>query len=632
MAKFLKNFLSLAVFCLTVLLFNAPATSLCMSSNNYTDPYPIYTSLDMHYFLYGKERQWLKGLSESKEKETERVGFYISPFFQFADRGRDINNNQEYLGDINGRWNMIGLLFGQTPDGQTLAPALQAAKDNIFGYGITEIDNPGVYVDPSKQFGFFAVPLRYQKFGGRVEFDLRFFKDFGIAVQTGYSCICQKQQDLCKKYDICAGVSCNNPNSCKNAPINPEEIDAMMQANTNGLDSPRTYSNEPNIRRVQDNPALNAFSPQIMQPDNLAQLTQQAKGGQQPQTSNTLPYNQYAQAGQTTKSPSQNNPQSNNLDYAGQNLKAMETKTQIPTKDCTANGCSYSSGDCACGHQGYTLPVDLTTCSSLTQMPDSTAQPSGVKTISKTNVEYYLMNQVYTITNQMDLSLQDFEKNSIEDVRFNLYWRHAIEVNKGTDGSKWSHFLCIPFAELCYCAATGQQKCQNMMFSVPFGNNGHNSIGGKAGLLIDFTETLEIGVDAGATHFFDKTFTNYRVPTSIYQSGIFPFATSVKVCPGLNCFGTFKLAAYHFLGNLSTWWQYMIVSHNNDKICLCKPDPAFIPSVLEKRSNWMSQMLNIGFNYDISPDVGLGLFCQAPLWQKRSYASCTVMASLNLNF
>jgi hypothetical protein len=143
---------------------------------------------------------------------------------------------------------------------------------------------------------------------------------------------------------------------------------------------------------------------------------------------------------------------------------------------------------------------------------------------------------------------------------------------------------------------------------------------------------MEIGVDAGATHFFDKSFSNYRVPTSIYQTGIFPFATGVKVCPGLNCFGTFKLAAYHFLGNLSTYWQYAIVTHKNDKICLCRPDDAFLPYVLEKRSCWTSQLLNIGFNYDISPNIGLGALCQVPLWQKRAYASTTVMIGFNASF
>lgn len=515
-----KNLKKLLLF--LILLVNMHSDINTMSSNSLlgVDPYPIYTTLDPHEFLYRKEREWLKGNSDSEERETERVGFAISPFIQFADRGRDINNNEEYLGDLNGRWNMIALLFGNTPEGKTLPSTLQAAKDNLFGFNIDQVQNPSLYIDTNKQFGFFAVPLQYKKYGARFEFDVRFFKDFGVNVQTGYACICQRQQDLCKKYEICAGVSCNAI-TCKNNIKKSSEIDAIEKA------------------------------------------------------------------------------------------------------------CGVGDTGTECSHIGYTLPVNLTPCSSITQLP-AYAPASGAKQISKDNVEYYLMNQVYTIAQEMGLGLCDFERNSIEDVRFNLYWRHAINVNK--DQQDWSNFLFIPFAELCYTAAVGDIKDQSLMFSVPFGNNGHDAIGGKVGFLIDFTETMEIGIDAGATHFFEKSFSNYRMPTNIYQSGIFPFSTGVKVNPGLNCFGSFKLAAHNFLGNLSTYCQYLVVSHNNDRICLCRPDAAFQPCVLEKRSCWNSQMLNVAFNYDISPDISLGALCQAPIWQKRAYASTTVMLGLNASF
>ncbi|KKP29296.1 MAG: hypothetical protein UR12_C0010G0013 [candidate division TM6 bacterium GW2011_GWF2_30_66] len=523
MTKNFKKFLLLLI-----LLVNASCQIQAMTSNNYADPDPRYATLDPHEFLYRKEREWLKGFDDSPSRPSERVRFSISPFIQFADRGRDINNNQEYLGDLNGRWNMIAMLFGATPEDMSLPTTLQTAKDNLFGYNIPVVQDPGLYVDPNKQFGFFAVPLQYKKFGGRFEFDLRLFKDFGVLVQTGYACICQRQQDLCKKYDICGGVTCNG-GTCKNVMLKSSEIEEITKADTS---------------------------------------------------------------------------------------------------------CGTTADATACSHLGYTLPVNLTNClDDAAQVPASTSIPSGstIKPIKKADAQYYLMNQLYTIAQEIGVSLCDFEKNSIEDVRFNLYWRHAIEVNRGKE-QDWPNFLFIPFAELCYTAAVGDIKDQCLMFSLPFGNNGHDAIGGKVGFLIDFTQTMEIGIDAGATHFFEKTFTNYRMPTSIYQTGIFPFATTAKVCPGLNCFGTFKLAAYHFLGNLSTYWQYAIVSHNNDKICLCKPDSAFIPSVLEKRSCWNSQMLNIAFNYDISPNLTLGAYCQAPLWQKRAYASTTVMLGLNATF
>lgn len=523
MSKIFRKLLLLLVF-----LLSAPSNIFAMTSNSPlgVDPYPLYSTLDPQEFMARKEREWLKGLSDSDEKDTQRFRFAISPYVQFADRGRDANNNQEYLGDINGRWNMIALLFGKTPTDQTLAPTLQIAKDNMFGFNIQEVTDPGLYVDPEKQFGFFAVPLVYRKYGARFEFDLRFFKDFGVCIQTGYACISQRQQDLCKTFDICAGVSCNS------------------------------------------DPCTRAIGTE-------------------------------------------------NITKSGKEIE------EITKAESTCGSCS---------HTGYTLPVNLTLCSTKDQLPETATIPSGqnVTQITRAQTNYYLMNQLYTIASEMGLSLADYECTSIEDTRFNLYWRHPIEVN--AERQDWSHFLFVPFAEICYAIGCGKIKDPCMMFSVPFGNNGHDAFGGKLGFLLDFSETLEIGVDAGATHFFDKSFSNYRLPTSIYQTGIFPFATSVKVCPGINCFGTFKLAAYHFLGNLSTYWQYAIVAHKNDKICLCNQDSAFLPGVLERRSNWTSQLLNVAFNYDISPNVGLGVLCQAPLWQKRAYASTTIMIGLNASF
>ena len=598
MTRILKKFLLLLI-----LLVNTSGYIHAMTSDNYADPDPRYATIDPQEFLYRKEREWLKGLSDSPERETERVRFAISPFVQFANRGRDVNNNQEYLGDLFGRWNMIALLFGATPENQNLTTTLQAAKDVLFP-NMQIVQDPGLYVDPNKQFGFFAVPLQYKKYGARFEFDIRFCKDFGVCVQTGYACIQQKQQDLCKYYDICAGVSCIG-NGCKNMPLKSSELDAIAST-----------------RDSFDFNGVNAQNSQTRSPNTNYDLM----------AGPTTPVNQASGPTNLTSGPST----SNNA-YKNMPKKDFELDAMTITKD----SCSITSGASgACSHLGYTLPVDLTSCLSGPNgstggavLPTFTPSVNpGVPVLQQQDVEYYLMNQLYTITQEMCLNLSDFNKNSIEDVRFNLYWRHAIEVNRNADSEDWPHFLFIPFIELCYDAATGATKNPCCVFSLPFGNDGHDAVGGKAGFLIDFTDTMEIGIEGGATHFFEKSFSNFRVPTSIYQTGIFPFATSVKICPGLNCFGTFKLAAYHFLGNLSTFWQYDIVTHTNDQICLCKPDPAFLPGVLEKRSSWTSQMLNIGFNYDISPNLGLGAFCQAPLWQKRAYASTTVMIGLNATF
>ena len=73
----------------------------------------------------------------------------------------------------------------------------------------------------------------------------------------------------------------------------------------------------------------------------------------------------------------------------------------------------------------------------------------------------------------------------------------------------------------------------------------------NAGMNFDFVETVEIGTEVGYSHFFKKDFDNYRAPTNVLQSGIFPYSTNVSVQPGDTAYVAGKLAAYHFLDRLS---------------------------------------------------------------------------------
>jgi len=513
---------------LILLLSNIPTYIYTHTTNTLYgyDAYPLYSTLDPEEFMSRKEREWLKGTLEEKEKE--RVRFSLTPFAQFADRGRNIRNDEVYLGDIGGRWNMIALLFGKTPAGKALPPTLQAAKDNLFGSGIGVIPNPEAYVDPQEQFGFFAVPLKYRKYGVRCELGFHLIKDIGFRIQCGFAGICQRLEDVCFCYDICSGAECQGSGTCV-------------------------------IKSSQDNK------------ENLENEITRAAG-----TCPTCP-------------------------------------------PCVDN----------CKHTGYRLPIDLSNCACMNAMPVCTPS-TGMAQIKLQDVRFYLMDQLHTIAHELCLDICDFNRCSIEDVRFSLFWRHIMEFNEDKDN--WEHFLIMPFLETTFTAGVGDERNTSCVFSLPFGNNGHNAIELRGGLVIDFTETVELGFEAGVTHFFSKSFNCYRVPTSIYQSGIYPFTTAVTVCPGLNCFGGLKLATYHFLNRLSTFFQYVIVCHRDDRICLCKPDPAFQTCVLERRSCWKTQMANIGFNYDISPNISLGVLWQAPLAQKRAYRSNSVLFSINATY
>jgi hypothetical protein len=263
-----------------------------------------------------------------------------------------------------------------------------------------------------------------------------------------------------------------------------------------------------------------------------------------------------------------------------------------------------------------------------------TADSDEAGSFNKDNINRYLMYELKTITEQIGLDICNFHETSLEDIRIQLFWRDAYYLNKGKIG--WAEFLFMPYIEFGGQIATGKPKDPNIFFSVPFGNNGHNSIGALAGFNLDFIETIEIGADIGFTHFFPRDICNMRVPNGVptrqCQLGIYPFTTDVHVQPGFNWEFRAKMLAYHFLERLSFYFQYLLVHHEKDRITLKKPDPAFRPEYLEESSYWAVQLANVGFYYDISPSFSLGFLWQAPLWQRNAYRTTTVLFSINATY
>lgn len=432
-----------------------PLTSLLKS-----DPYPVYYSLDPHTFLYQKEKQRLKGYDIEPDR-PEYFGIAFSPFGVNADIAKRIDGRDIEIGNIDGRWDMIALLYGDLPKGRTLPPTLLAAQQALFPgpYG-AQLNDPNL-IDPLEIFGFYAFPATYRKRGLRMEIDANLPSDFGLSIQTGF-------------VDICQTVT----------------------------------------QRINDTKKSGTF------PDTL-------------------------------------------------------------------------------------------TC---------------VNQLDACNVNKYLMDELKNIAKEICLNICNFHHTSIEEVRLNLYWRHAFTFNKNEE--EWPEFLLVPFFQASGSISPGLRVNPDQAFAAGFGNNGFNSAGFNGGVNFDFFDTIEIGAEIGFTHFFKRNCVPLRMPNSIYQSGIFPFSTFANVQPGFNWNFGAKIAAYHFLDKLSMYFQYMLVHHEKDSIKLVECDPAFKPCVLEKVSDWKYAVANVGFNYDISPNIILGFFWQAPLMQRRTYKDTTVMFTI----
>ncbi|MGA9530466.1 MAG: hypothetical protein WBQ73_01080, partial [Candidatus Babeliales bacterium] len=243
-----------------------------------------------------------------------------------------------------------------------------------------------------------------------------------------------------------------------------------------------------------------------------------------------------------------------------------------------------------------------------------------------TNINETLECNLVPIAKELGISLASFHDTGAEDIRAGITWRHTFLVNQTRE--TWPEFLVTPFARIEGSAAVGKKRLQKDRFGLSFGSD-FDSICFSAGINLDFTESVEFGGEVGVTHFFPETVCSLHIPTSEFQTGLYPFAADAYVAPGENLHFTATMTAYNFLEKLTFHFQYALVQHRNDSIALIKDDPAFLPACLEQRSTWKSQVANIGFNYELSPHISLGFAWQAPLQQLNAFKSTALLFSFN---
>lgn len=301
----------------------------------------------------------------------------------------------------------------------------------------------------------------------------------------------------------------------------------------------------------------------------------------------------------------------------------------------------------------------------LTALPTNTISlirilnPFSTTTVSNTQwgnvincINNNLMNNLQVIAQALNIDLCAYNKTSIEDVHAELFWRNAFCFRGAT--KSWDNFLFIPFFHIGVTLATGQLANPNVLFSLANGNNGHDEGDFLAGFGMDFADTIEVGGHAGFTHFRGQQFNCLRAPTNIYQNGLLPYQTSVCIKPGNTWhIGAFMNARY-FYGHWSCWANYAYIDHQNDCYTILGNDLSgddvldgtptadavatdqtlgvFQKELLECRSGWVSQVLNVALNYDPSPCFQLGALIQIPLARKNAYRSSTFLASINIIF
>jgi hypothetical protein len=252
---------------------------------------------------------------------------------------------------------------------------------------------------------------------------------------------------------------------------------------------------------------------------------------------------------------------------------------------------------------------------------------------------------IRNLTAAVGLDIANFKKAAVEDLRGQIIFRHAFPINYASD--EWPRFLFIPFAQILGSLGTAPRVDPNKVFAVPFGNNGHNSAAFNLGLAFDFEDSLEIAFEGGGTFFSKETVSGFRVPTNPLQSGIYPCTATVCYKPGPTWHAIATLHARRFIDKLSGHVQFCLINHFEDSITALAqtPNPTkcttpvstavtqeLLTCLLVPRTKWDVKELNVGFNYELSPNMTLGILWQAPLKVHGAPNSNTLIGSFIANF
>lgn len=260
-------------------------------------------------------------------------------------------------------------------------------------------------------------------------------------------------------------------------------------------------------------------------------------------------------------------------------------------------------------------------------------------TASQIRFDKYISNNLGNILNPEcghNQSICSFDDYSIEDVRLILSIKRSYDPNRynqDDEEGEWPDMIFTPYAWAGGSFPVAKEICYQNLLSLPFGNNGHASIGGGIGMTFDFVESVEVGFEGGATYFVPKD-EHRPFPTHPLQRILYPFSADVRTKPGVNWTAKALLNAYQFIKHINFWFTYEFIEHREDCFTVLENDKSqyFVPGVLECKSGWRTQFFNAGLSFDIQPGMQASLVWQQPICPKNAYYPVSILGSINFMF
>jgi hypothetical protein len=326
-------------------------------------------------------------------------------------------------------------------------------------------------------------------------------------------------------------------------------------------------------------------------------------------------------------------------------INTLGGPSAIPT-----SGTTSCTGSQICGQTNYgpySLSDALGTNTNLNNLyQELNSLPLGSSTTSPspfatTLFNQYISNNIAAILNPDCLSsdpICNFDKYSWDDIRAILTFSKSFEPYRARheeddDAGSWPDMILTPYGWIGGSAPVAKKTNYRNVLALPFGNDGHASLGGGVGFTFDFAESIEIGVEGGVTHFFDHAQTR-PFPTHELQRILYPFETKVNAKPGMNWEFKALLHAYQFIKHVNFWFTYELIDHRRDCYTVCDSSIAqyFVPEVLTCRSDWRAQFFNAAVIFDIMPGLELSFVWQQPINPRNTYYPVSIMGSINFLF
>src|SRR3989339_384332 len=153
-------------------------------------------------------------------------------------------------------------------------------------------------------------------------------------------------------------------------------------------------------------------------------------------------------------------------------------------------------------------PISLSSASSIYDglLTVSTYTDASPTPLAQNTFNEWVTNNIDDLldaTNGANYDITTFSESGVEDIQLLAFFRHSFPVYpKSPD--EYSSMILTPYAIIGWTVPIAPVRDYSKLYALPFGNNGHTSVGGTVGITFDLIDSIEFGFEFGATGFLKQ--------------------------------------------------------------------------------------------------------------------------------